>query len=232
MQYLGKLLQLWQPYSNLYSFSNQGAREPMIKNPLTKELREFWDCDTLEEARDTRITVPAQPEVWNDELQYRVNEHLVRGLEGHVFLDFGCGAGRITRQLLRMGKEVHAVDVSEKMLEFCHQHCEGLIGLSTYLSDGYCFNVADNIIDCVVSCYVWQHMPTWEMIESNLREIDRVCKPGAYVRLQSRTNETEVNGVNFVGIRQYPIDYIQLVPWKHLDTVEMAHHCWTVTFQK
>lgn len=200
---------------------------------LTKELREFWDCDTLEEARDTRITVPAQPETWNDDLQYAVNKQLIQGMEGHTFLDFGCGAGRISRQLLRMGKEVHAVDVSEKMLRFCHQYCDGLTGLTTHLSDGYgCGAIPYGVIDCVVSCYVWQHMPTWEMIESNLKDIDRVCKPGAYIRLQSRTNETEVDGVNFVGILQYPIDYIQLAPWKHLDTMEMDHRCWMVTFQK
>lgn len=198
---------------------------------LTKELREFWDCETFEEARDTRITVPAQPETWNDETQFRVNQHLIRGMSGQVWLDFGCGAGRITRQLLRLGKEVHAVDVSEKMLEFCQQQCADLPGLHLYLSDGYCFDVPDNIIDCVISCYVWQHMQTWEMIESNLEHIDRVCKPGAMIRLQSRTNDAEPDG-EFTGVNQVPQDYINRVPWKHLDTVEMAYSCWIMTWQK
>jgi SAM-dependent methyltransferase len=56
-------------------------------------------------------------------------EHLLleryrNDLAGHV-LELGCGAGRFTGHLIEAAGSVHAIDVSERMIDYCRRHYTG-----------------------------------------------------------------------------------------------------------
>lgn len=182
---------------------------------FTQALREFWTVPTLDEAKHERVTVPEQPETWTDAHQSRIVDLLFARVpltRGSRILDYGCGVGRITRQLARRGCRVIAVDVAEQMLVHCRQYCAGLDGIEYVLSDGYGVRgTADACVDGAFSFYVFQHMPCLDMARSVLADLYRVLRPGAWCVLQTvdtRSNEP-VTQVGFHGARQTPAWLIQ-----------------------
>jgi SAM-dependent methyltransferase len=90
-------------------------------------------------------------------------------------LDFGCGVGRITRQLALHFEECHGVDVSKQMLEIAAKYnpsCHFHLNLRKDLSD-----FPDSHFDLVYTVIVLQHQPNREVIESYIREFIRVLRP-------------------------------------------------------
>lgn len=173
---------------------------------FTEDLQAFWSVDTLEQAMHERVTVPRQPEAWADEAQAAVARHLFAPgeVEGKQILDFGCGVGRVARQLARRGAVVHAVDVSPRMVEYCREFCEGAGEVHCYLCDGYTVPLPDWSMDGGYSFYVFQHMPDEEMIRSVLSDVRRVLKPGGWFKLQSVDHHCQAapDRVGMLGIRQ------------------------------
>ena len=182
---------------------------------FTEALREFWTVATLEEAKHARVTVPPLPESWTDAHQSRVVDSLFARVPlapGSRVLDYGCGVGRVARQLARRGCRVVAVDVAERMLAHCREYCAGLDGIEYVLSDGYGVRgVPDACVDGACSFYVFQHMPCLDMARSALADLYRVLRPGAWCLLQTvDTRSAEpVTRVGFHGARQTPAWLIQ-----------------------
>lgn len=184
---------------------------------FTQSLRDFWTVPTLDEAKHTRVTVPPNPESWTDAYQSRVVDLLFTHVPlapGSRILDYGCGVGRITRQLARRGCHVIAVDVAEQMLALCREYCAGLGGIEYVLSDGYGVRGAANAcVDGACSFYVFQHMPCLDMARLVLADLYRVLRPGAWCVLQTvDTRSTQpVTQVGFHGARQTSAWLIQTV---------------------
>lgn len=175
---------------------------------LIQELRDFWSVGTLEQAMHERVTVPAQPHLWNDEEQAVDCERLLAGLAigpGMTVLDYGCGVGRMARQVVRRGCRVVAVDVSPAMLDYCRAYCGDSAAIEYVLCDGDGIPaVADASIDGAYSFFVFQHMPRRTLAAAVLADLHRVLRPGGWCRIQSvdtRTNEP-VARVGFHGERQ------------------------------
>lgn len=189
----------------------------------TEGLRSYWSVASLEEAMHQRVTVPMQPEAWLDEVQSAVAAALFAGFEvaGKHILDFGCGVGRVARPLAKLGAVVHAVDVSQAMVEYCRAYCEGAGVVHCYLCDGYSVPLPDRTIDGAYSVYVFQHMPDRDMVQSALKDLRRVAKPGAWFRLQSVDHRSLVEPavVGMHGVRQSSTSLGKLaeaVGWKVL----------------
>lgn len=156
-------------------------------------LRAYWTAPDLQTAKDTKITVPANPSSWCDEVQDSIARTVLRKVkwEGRdlTALDFGAGVGRVARAVARLGLRVYAVDVSEEMLRFAREYCGEELDVTYVLTDGYgCGSVPDRSVDYAYSYYTFQHMRSWEMIRGCLRDLDRVVKPGGVILLQSWQN--------------------------------------------
>ncbi|MEZ6091571.1 MAG: class I SAM-dependent methyltransferase [Pirellulaceae bacterium] len=174
--------------------------------PFSQGMRQFWNVETLEAAQNERVTIPANPAIWNDEYQARqLAAFLDRPLAADmVVLDYGCGVGRASRALALQGIKVIAVDVAPKMLEHLKQYC-GDLDVRCELSDGYgCPTVASASLDAAISQYCFQHMPSREIVCSVLADIHRMLKPSAWFRLQSidHGQEVQVDRAEFLGVRQ------------------------------
>lgn len=175
---------------------------------LTTAMRDFWSVDTIERAMHERVTVPANPAIWNDQVQAEILAGLLTGVTlhpGNIVLDYGCGIGRLTRPLLLRRAQVWATDVSPTMLEYTQQHCAGLPGLKTLLCDGFGCAAAPSGAACgAVSCYCFQHMPSLEMVAAVIQDIYRILAPGGWFVIQSTDHRLDhtTGEVGFTGTRQ------------------------------
>lgn len=107
-------------------------------------------------------------------------------------LEIGCGAGRVTRALARLFGEVHAVDISEEMLERARLSLAGIHNVHLYRNNGMDLGVVPAIpFDFAFSIIVFQHIPSREVIASYLREVHRLLRAGALFKLQVRGNTSD-----------------------------------------
>jgi ubiquinone/menaquinone biosynthesis C-methylase UbiE len=123
---------------------------------------------------------------WTDREFYALGESDWRDFSDHwhrygfvpgVFAEIGCGAGRITRQLAATFARGYALDVSEDMIRYASSRVASS-NLEWRLTQGLGIPVADNSIDGVFSCHVFQHLPSTDAGLEYFREIMRALKPG------------------------------------------------------
>ena len=101
-------------------------------------------------------------------------------IPGSAILEIGPGAGRWTTTLQSMASRLVLVDIAEECLSLCKKKFFACHNVEYYLfqGDGLGF-MSDSCIDFVWSYDVFVHLnPTH--IESYLRDIRRVLKPGGY----------------------------------------------------
>jgi ubiquinone/menaquinone biosynthesis C-methylase UbiE len=103
---------------------------------------------------------------------------------GRKAIDFGCGAGRSTRFLQRLGFDVVGVDVAEDMLEKARElDPEGDYRL---IKDGDLSQFKDSAYDLALSAFTFDNIPSMEKKVKNLRELGRLLKSeGRMVNLVS-----------------------------------------------
>src|ERR1700675_4969956 len=113
-------------------------------------------------------------------------------------LEIGCGAGRLTRALANLFGEVHAVDVSGEMIARAREALADKPNAHVYQNNGCDLAVVPPIeFDFGYSNIVFQHIPSREVIESYVREVHRLLRPGALFKFQ---------------VQGYPLDPHDLQP--------------------
>jgi SAM-dependent methyltransferase len=101
---------------------------------------------------------------------------LPEGLHGLQAADVGAGTGAATRELLRRGADVVAVDLSASMLAELARQTGGRV--PTIVSDVRRLAMPDDACDVVVEAFVLNHL---EEPEVAVRELVRVTRPGGRV---------------------------------------------------
>jgi SAM-dependent methyltransferase len=92
----------------------------------------------------------------------------------------------MTKHLAESFGEVHGTDVSAEMIERARLRFEGLGNAFFYETNGLDFSALPNdYFDIIFSVYVFQHVPTVDVIYSNIRAACRVLKPGGLFKFQT-----------------------------------------------
>ena len=100
-------------------------------------------------------------------------------------LEIGCGAGRLTRALSSIFGEVHAVDVSSEMLARARAALHDRPNVTLYQNSGCDLVVVPPLVfDFAYSSLVFQHIPSREVIDTYVREVHRLLRPGALFKFQ------------------------------------------------
>lgn len=88
-------------------------------------------------------------------------------------LELGCGSGYFTKEIVRTGAKITAIDISPELLDIAR---EGIAAgsLEFRLENAYAMTFPDMTFDCVVGSSVLHHLD----IRQALGEIYRVLKPG------------------------------------------------------
>jgi SAM-dependent methyltransferase len=144
----------WAKEDPLYGIASRTGRSRDGDHPWT--LTEFFDYGALN---------------WS-EYYPRWSRY---GLDRGSCLEIGCGAGRITRQLVQCFGTVYAVDISPDMLTLARQHVDGAKFL---LSDGVSVPLPDASVSAAFSCEVFQHFDDRKVALGYFREIYRVLSRG------------------------------------------------------
>jgi len=194
-----------------------------------KKMRRDWDARARENARHYVNTARQE---WTDEEFFRSGEQMVaeeiftdmtnvcqgRWPKRMKVLEIGCGAGRVTRALSDVFGQVHAVDVSGEMIRQARQALADRPNVVLYQNNGADLSVLppDLQLDFAFSCIVFQHIPSREVIESYVREVHRMLRPGALFKFQVQGHpEVEAN----------PEDTWLGVPFSDEEAVRMAADC-------
>jgi len=185
----------------------------------TDDLRKFWDSiahwepDMDEDAKWQAVRKHGASRIdvlHNDKHQQRVLGVLLENIppkKGDRVIDFGCGVGRISRQLSLIGCVVKAIDVSPKVIDYARDYCGDTGSIEFLIGDGHgCENIPDAWADKIVSAFVFQHMPTLQVVNDCLIDLYRVLKSNGKACIQSRykgnaegTGEVGLLGVGLSG---------------------------------
>ena len=169
-------------------------------------MRRDWDRRARENAR---YYVATGQKEWTDEEFFEAGEQEVKG---HILndlqnicqgrdpksmrvLEIGCGAGRVTRALANFFGEVYAVDISPSMVQQARQALAAFPNAHVFCNNGRDLSVVRRNwwerlgigkleLDFAFSCLVFQHIPSREVIESYVREVHRLLKPGSLFKFQ------------------------------------------------
>ena len=213
----------------------------MLSHEITTKIRRMrrdWEARARQNAR---YFVATGQEQWSDEefwrsgrvvLEEEVLSDLTNICQGKdpksmKVLEIGCGAGRVTRALAEYFGQVYAVDISAEMVRQARRAVAGFSNARVFRNNGKDLRVVRDCwwdrfgsrapqIDFAFSCLVFQHIPSLEVIESYVRETNRLLRPGALFKFQvlgSQEAEPDLNG-SWVG-----------VPFSEAGARSMAERC-------
>lgn len=156
-----------------------------------EKMRGDWDERARENARHYVATGRQE---WSDAEFFASGEETVarfilndwvsvyqgRDPAGMRVLEIGCGAGRVTHALSRLFGEVHAVDISAEMIARARDALADRANVFLYQNNGCDLSVVPPLeFDFAFSFIVFQHIPSYEIIENYVREVHRLLRPGA-----------------------------------------------------
>lgn len=122
---------------------------------------------------------------WTDDEFYKLGESdwkdfrrhwEMYGVNKESCLEIGCGTGRITAQLATYFNEVHALDISEDMIEYAKKYIN-IPSVVFHVSGGVEVPLGDASVASVFSTHVFQHFDSLLVANEYFKEIARVLKP-------------------------------------------------------
>ena len=167
-----------------------------------EKMRQDWDERARENAR---YYVATGSKEWTDEAffasgEQAVKEDILTDMENICqgrepgkmkVLEIGCGAGRITRALSKIFGEIHAVDVSGEMVARAQQALADRPNVHLYQNNGCDLTVIpDGEYDFAYSNIVFQHIPSREVIETYVTEVNRLLRKGSLFKFQVQGDVT------------------------------------------
>jgi ubiquinone/menaquinone biosynthesis C-methylase UbiE len=123
---------------------------------------------------------------------------------GSKVLDVGCGTGKTTATLIKMGMDVTGLDFSPSAIS----HCIEMFGEKAKFTLAECDRMPfpENSFDAVVAVHVFEHLDE-EQLEGTIKEISRVLIPGGVVfvrcfavgdsRSKGKDSDTRGNGIEY-----------------------------------
>jgi ubiquinone/menaquinone biosynthesis C-methylase UbiE len=124
------------------------------------------------------------PSTWTDKEFYELgrsdwSDFIVHwekyGVDREVGLEIGCGAGRLTAPMAEHFKTVHALDVSEGMIDYARKHVSAQ-NVSFHIVNGNTIPLPDASVTAVFSTHVFQHFDSPDDATSYFRETARVLR--------------------------------------------------------
>jgi len=140
-------------------------REPLFNNIFPKE---YWEEKALKDPYDAILYGCGEKEFWNKEVN-------IEGLNKNIiFLDLGCGIGRVAKKVAPLVKEYYGIDFSTEMIKKAKEIFKDYKNVNFFTNNGIDLrNFKDNQFDVAYVCLVFQHMQK-EITFNYIREVHRV----------------------------------------------------------
>jgi len=168
----------------------------------------------------------------NDYNRYVISDTFLQGklksIRATRALEIGCGIGRVTEFLAQDFTTVYGVDISREMILRAKERLS-LPGLVFLEGDGLHLPVPDSAVDFVFSFIVFQHMPSLDVVVSNLKETYRVLGEHGVAKIQVRGAEVDKKAW-FYGVSFSPSHIKTVVEEIGFKTMRIEHetnrHLW------
>jgi SAM-dependent methyltransferase len=121
---------------------------------------------------------------------------------GTKALDFGCGTGRSTRFMRKLGFDVVGVDIAEHMLARARQQDPG--GWYRLVADGELGQVAADAYDLVLSVFTFDNIPTMEKKVALFQHLGRALKDSGRIVSLVSSPEMYVNEWASFSTKDFP----------------------------
>jgi ubiquinone/menaquinone biosynthesis C-methylase UbiE len=212
-------------------------------------MQRDWDQRARENAR---YFVDTSRTDWTDQTFFASGEHAVaeevltdtiniyQGMDPARMrvLEIGCGAGRLTRALSKIFGEIHAVDVSGEMIARARAALQDRPNVTFYQNNGCDLAVVPPLVfDFAYSSHVFQHIPSREVIDTYVREVHRLLRPGALFKFQVQGVPSEDSspddtwhGVSFT--QEQATEMAQGCGFEHRYSFGAGHQYFTLWFFK
>jgi len=137
-------------------------------------------------------------------------------------LDFGCGAGRLTRALAAHFERAIGVDVSASMIETARRLNAGIDGLEFRVNPSPRIEgIADASVDLVFSRITLQHIPA-DLAEGYVAEFFRVLAPGGAAVFQFVDDaDDSLRGRLFGAASNRWLNPLRRLRWRRREVFEM-----------
>jgi len=201
--------------------------DPVVQRQL-ENMRRDWDKRARENARhyvatgktnwtDAEFFASGEQVIAEEILTDMINICQGKNPAAMRVLEIGCGAGRITRALSNLFGEVHAVDISAEMVAEARKALADRPNAHVYQNNGCDLSVVPELeFDFAYSQIVFQHIPSHEIIESYVREVGRLLRPGALFKFGVQGDTTIVSGPNETWVG---------VPFSDAEAIAMGERC-------
>ena len=162
----------------------------MIADDLIAKMRREWDQRALENHRHYIVNSQTN---WSDEDfclsgEGTVSHYVLTDMENICqarrpadmkVLDFGCGAGRVTRALAQVFGEVHGVDISGEMVRIARNALAGVSNVRIHHSNGEDLDVlGSDFYDFAFAFSVFHHIPSKSAIRDCIAQVGKHLRPG------------------------------------------------------
>ena len=127
-------------------------------------------------------------------------------------LDFGCGAGRVTRSLAKLFGEVHGVDISNEMLTLARTALADLPNIRLYETNGQDLDVLKNsLFDFAFSFSVFHHIPSKAVIETCIGQVGKHLRSGSLFKFEVQGHPFESpEGDTWLGTPMSELDMLEI----------------------
>ncbi|MBM3798008.1 MAG: class I SAM-dependent methyltransferase [Acidobacteria bacterium] len=193
-----------------------------------EQMRRDWDERARENAR---YYVNTERDDWTDQEFFASGERTVaeevltdmtnicqgKDPKQMTVLEIGCGAGRVTRALAGLFGQVRGVDISAEMIERARRALADCPNAQVFQNNGTDLSVLGGVpVDFAFSTIVFQHIPSREVIETYVRDVHRLLRPGGLFKFQVQGDPS---------IEARPDDTWLGVSYSDAQAVELAEKC-------
>ena len=141
---------------------------------MEQQFSNVYDDKARAEAYD-RLEFPGTYYLAYRDLPAIISKHM----QGKKALDFGCGTGRSTRFLRKLGFDVIGVDISEPMLALARKRDPH--GDYRLVSDGELHGLESDTFDLVLSAFTFDNIPTMEKKVDLFRSLKHLLRPNGCI---------------------------------------------------
>lgn len=175
--------------------NNQTGQQQAL-NQYAEDMKRDWNARARENAKwfintwkleqpDEEFYETARPDIQS--LILADLERLTGGRDAKTLsiFEIGCGIGRMTRYFADIFGEVHSADVSGEMVAQARERLKSFKNVTVHETSGVDFTALPNdYFDVIFSAYVFQHVPSKDVVRSNIRDAYRILKPGGIFKFQ------------------------------------------------
>lgn len=193
---------------------------------VKRYVKEVFDAQTLEYAKHVVLTSnPHDPNKFVRETDSFINTIGKYLTEDSTVLDFGCGMGRISKELVsRFKTNVIGVDISTNMLTFAKLYVRDPDKFTTYTN----YNKADSI-DTAICTFVLQHVEDPAAEIKNLASVLKTDGIFILVNENERLVPSDITTDNFIVWNNDKFDVFAEVE-KYMVCIEKLPYCNTDKF--